>query len=243
MIILDDAALTLLKNNIDENLPRYAKNKKPWIHEVIEDFSENEMIQDDCLILSPDPNNDRQNAIRLYEKFKAIPSTLASSNHYWTTLAHTNFYEYVHTRWIDGKDIKRSNIEERFFFSSTNQKSRARHALARLWWIAHLTYDETNKNDPYFYTKIATQNQDLHAQIMENKHVAQNKKALFAMLDVFLELFDKFEKEGRTIEKARTFYRRTMQQMNLIGSVTVWELLSRDEAQRKIATFVYDYLK
>ena len=247
MIVLDDAAIKQLKDNIEENLPRYLdESKKPWVQEDIEGIDEDALIQEDFLILSANSKYDGENAKRLYEKMKNISSTLASSDHYWTTLAHTSFYEYVWTRWLSERktnDVKRSTIEQRFFFSSTNQKSRARHALARLWWIARLTYDETNEKDPYFYTKIATMDQDLYGLIMETKHVAQNKNALFAMLDVFIEVFDKVEKEELTIKHKRNLFRDTMQQINLIGSVTVWDLLSQEEARRKLSTFVYDYLK
>lgn len=245
MIVLDDAAITQLKGQIEENIPYYTNESgAPWVQTMIDGIDEEILVQDDTLIVSPDPKHDSENAILLYEKMKNISSTLASSDHYWTTLAHTSFYQYVHTRWIreNAEKLKPSAIETRFFFSSTNQKSRARHALTRLWWIAHLTHDPERKSDPYFYTKVATKDQELYGLIMETKHVAQNKTALFAMLDVFLEVFQKMEREGIELKNKRNFFRETMQQINLIGSVTVWDLLSHEEARRKLSAYVYDYL-
>lgn len=246
MIVLDDAAITQLKGQIEDNIPHYANESgAPWVQTMIEGIDEEVLVQDDTLIASPDPKHDGENAILLYEKMKNISSTLASSDHYWTTLAHTSFYQYVYTRWIreNTEELKPGTIETRFFFSSTNQKSRARHALTRLWWIAHLTHDPERESDPYFYTKVATTDQDLYGLIMETKHVAQNKMALFAMLDVFLEVFEKVEREEIELKNKRKFFRETMQQINLIGSVTVWDLLSREEAKRKLSAYVYDYLE
>lgn len=241
MIILDNAALSLLKANIEENMEYYRHYSEPWIQKFIEGLNEDSLIQDDTLVLSNNPEYDTENAIRLYSKLRTLSTTLVSSNNYWTTLAHTSFYQYMQVRWPVNEDTKPRFVDTRYFFSATNQKSRARHGLTRLWWIAHLTYDEKNEADPFYYTKLATKDQELYNLIMETKHVAQNKKALFAMLDTFTDIFELVE-EGK-IEKfnKRDFFRDTMQQINLIGSVTIWDMLSREEAKDKLLEFVIKY--
>lgn len=242
MKILDDAALSHLKISIEENMDYYRDQRDPWIQEIVEGIDEESLIQDDTLLEFNDPALDTENAIRLYSKHKTLSTTLASSNHFWTTLAHTSYYHYMQARWPMDESAKLSSVETRYFFTSTNQKSRARHGLTRLWWIAHLTYDEKNEEDPYYYTKLATKDQELYNLIMETKHVAQNKTALFAMLDIIMEIIVLAE-EGK-IEKfnKRNFFRDTMQQINLIGSVTVWDMLSQDEAKRKLMDFAERYL-
>jgi len=240
--ILDEIAFIQLKKDIDKNMKYYYKKSDPWIQQTVEGFTENDLIQDDLLKISNDPTFDTENAIKFYERNKNLPTTLASSNHYWTTLAHTKYYNYMQTRWAVNENTKPSNIETRYFFSSTNQKSRARHGLTRLWWIAHLTYNENNPQDLYYYTKIATRDQELYNLIMETKHIAQNKKALFAMLDIIIYVFDLQEKGEVGNFHKRNFYRKLMQQINLIGSVTIWDILSQEEANKKLMSFVIQYL-
>lgn len=242
MKILDDKALNYLKNNIEDNMKYYCNDKDPWIQNFIEGIDKETLIQDETLILSSDSSMDTENAIRFYSKHKMLSTTLASSNHFWTTLAHTTYYKYMQTRWPVNEDTKTSYVQTRYFFSATNQKSRARHGLTRLWWISHLTYDESNEQDPFYYTKLATKDQELYNLIMETKHVAQNKKALFAMLDTFTYVFNLLEEGKIKRFNKREFFRDTMQQINLIGSVTIWDMLSREEAKDKLMNFVRKYL-
>lgn len=242
MNILDDAALNQLKKDIENNMEYYAQYKDPWVQNFVEGLIDKDLLQDDILILSNDSSDDTENAINFYEKNKNLSTTLASSNHYWTTLAHTKYYKYMQTRWPVDEKMKPSNVAERYFFSATNQKSRARHGLTRLWWIAHLTYDDSNQEDPYYYTRVATEDQELYNLIMETKHIAQNKKALFAMLDVFLYIFQLQENGEIGKFHKRNFYRDTMKQINLIGSVSVWDMLTKEEAKEKLINFVVKYL-
>lgn len=243
MIILDDKALSILRNSIKENFEYYKNHSDSWLqyYSEIDLLGQYRANQDRVLVNSNDPLYDTENAIKIYENNKALSTTLASSDHYWTTLAHTTYYDYMKNRWPIFENSKTSYIAARYFFVSTNQKSRARHGLARLWWIAHLTYDDTNQKDPYYYTRIATRDQELYNLIMETKHVAQNKKALFAMLDTLSLVFKINEGEIKKFNK-REFIRDMMKQINLIGTVTVWDLLSQEEAMWKLMIYVQSYL-
>lgn len=243
MIILDNDALEFLNKNIKENLIHYQSEIVPWIHNAVEGFDDSVTVQDDTLIISDDASFDTENAIRFFEKKMNLSTTLASSNNYWTTLAHTKYYQYMKTRWPIVENTKENYIKTRYFFNVNNIKSRARHGLTRLWWIAYLTYDKSNKIDPYYYTRLATIDQELFNLIMETRHLAQNKKALFAMLDTITTVF-KWVKEGRLKRfNKRNFFRNTMQEINLIGSITVWNMLTKDEAEEKLNDFAKDYFE
>lgn len=243
MNILDNAAVEQLKENIENNMQYYFQYGEPWVQNVVEGLNDTDLTQDNILILSEESSYDKLNAIKIHEKYKDLPLSLASSDHFWTTLAHTKFYKYMKTRWPVTEKTKPSNIKSRYFFSSTNQKSRTRHGLARLWWVAHLTYDENNQEDPYYYTSITTEDQELYSLIMETKHIAQNKRALFAMLDIAMNILE-LQKKGEIGKfNRRDFYRSMMQQINLIGSVTVWDILTQEEAKKQLADFSKRYLE
>lgn len=240
MRLLDNAALKYLKDNIEQNKEFYIKEEKVWINRFVNDIRLN--IRND-LIISPDSNYDGENSIRLYENLSFISMSLASNDNFWTSLAHVNFYNYMKERWKVIDEIKTSFIESRYFYRASNQKSRARHGIARLWWIAHLTYDESNRSDSYYYTKVATKQQELMELIIETQHVSQNQKALFALLDTY-EMVLTMQAEGTLgTFNMRNFLRKIIQQINLIGSITIWDLLTKEEAQKKLTKFVFDYFK
>ena len=243
MLILDNQALSWLRRNIEENLYYYQYYKETWLDKFIEGVNINTLEQDETLVISNNPSLDTINAINFYEQYKTLSTSIASNENFWTTLAHIKYYNYIHTRWNINRDTKARNIEERFFFNSDSQKSRARHGLTRLWWIAHITYDEKNKEDPYYYTKLATKDQELYNLIIETKYIARNKKALFAMLDVFVTAFNIIREEKINNFNKRNFFRETMQHINLIGSVTIWDMLSKEESKQKLMNFVSQYLE
>lgn len=242
MRLLNDTSLIWLKNNIEENLDNYINNKSPWIDKKVDELPQCMIEQGDNLIISDDPSLDTENSIRFYEEYKQLTNVQASSEHYWTTLAHTRYYKYVHTRWNINEKSKVRNIRERFFFNPGNQKSRARHGLTRLWWIAHITYNEDDPKNPYKYTRLATADQELLNLIIETKYIARNKKALFAMLDVFDSVFNQSNSKNKTGFSKRAFYRETMQYINLVGSVTIWDMLTKEEAEGKLEKFARAYI-
>ncbi len=98
MIILDNVALDWLKKNIENNMEYYLNNREPWIDQFVEGLKAESFMQaDETLISSNDPSLDTENAITLYENNKTLSTMLASSDHYWTTLAHTKYYKYMHS--------------------------------------------------------------------------------------------------------------------------------------------------
>lgn len=240
MEIFDGAAMKELQDNIEAHMGNYANDPEPWVG-FIEGLDYKVLKQDAILTASPEPSLDIENVIKFYNENKNLSTTLASSDSYWTTLAHTRYYSYMQARWKTNEGTSENNIKERYFYRSDNQKSRARHGIARLWWIANLTYDENNEVDPYYYTKIATRDQELFNLIIETKYVAQNQTALHAMLDVVIEVQDN-EIYGKVPNK-RIYYRDTMKQINLIGSVSIWDLLSKEEGKEKLLDFSKNYLK
>lgn len=240
MEIFDGAAMKNLQDNIEVHMDNYKNEQKPWVGYYIEGLNEDILKQSSTLLVSSDSSLDTKNAIRLYEENKNLSTTLASNNSYWTTLAHTKFYAYMQSRWKVKEEVTKRNIEERYFYRSDNQKSRARHGIARLWWIANLTYDKYNENDPYYYARLATRDQELFNLIIETKHVAQNRVALHAMLDVVTEVYEN-EIYGR-IPNKRNYYRDIMKQINLIGSVSIWDLLNKEEGKDKLFDFSKNYL-
>ncbi|UZJ78604.1 DUF6339 family protein [Fictibacillus sp. KU28468] len=239
IVLMKAEILNDLKNNID--LSHYKSNDNSEIISVL-DLDLESLPFENFLIVS-DTNNksadDFENCKLLYEKFKDIPLSLASEERFWSYLSHTVFWDYMCQRWpvqeAEGDEIE--FIKTRFFFSSKG-KTFYRNGLSRLWWYAYLTYDDT-KTDPYHYTRMMLLNQEIANLLIDTTNLSRNKVALKAVLEVitdFLKL-EEFQEIER-IKNRRKFIRELIKYTNLVGGVTIWDILSEKEAYAKSWKFV-----
>ena len=75
-----------------------------------------------------------------------------------------------------------SRVGTRYFFKASKGKAFVRQGIARLYWSAYLTYDESNPSgNPYEYTEYFFSKQDIFTSITERSY-ARNKVLLLAAL-------------------------------------------------------------
>lgn len=187
--------------------------------------------------------DDLENAIKLHNYYKDLPYSLASDGNFWTLLTHTEYWDYMRARWPveEAQNDQIKYIGRRYFFK---EKGRARNGLARLWWFAELSYD-SELEDPYHYTRLMLQDQDLAAQIIENTYLSRNKFALKALFNV-LEYITTQEKSGHIYKlsgtEKREIVRDLAQYFNLLGAVELWDILSIDEVENKLLKWIEQYI-
>lgn len=236
---IDDSVLENMKNEIEYNLELY-KQPEPWCDDLLDlELSELEKPVELKVIHGDRGQYDLENAILLYEAMKNLPYTIATSENYWAFLTHTIYWDYMRNRWAieDAQNDVSSFIQTRYMFHSKNKRF-YRNGLSRLWLYAALTYDETN-DDPYCYTRIMMNNQDLAGLILETTTISRNFTALKATLEVIKRI--SVLEENEEIEKIkgkREFIRGIMKQVNFIGAITIWDSLSHEDAVEKLWKFV-----
>lgn len=144
---------------------------------------------------------DVTNAIALHDYYRGLDETQASDPRLWTYLSHVQFREYALARWGYGGTYKDLNEEEKVkainyflehWFVGSNDRDLRRHAIARLWWAARLTYapweqdkeyfGDLEKDDPYFYTQVLFSTQDIYQQVLE-RAMGRSDKILISVLD------------------------------------------------------------
>ncbi|AQQ55606.1 DUF6339 family protein [Planococcus lenghuensis] len=230
-----------LQQQIEENTDLYYSDNS-WLAEELGIKERNRAN----LIVSNESNpslDDLENAIKLHKTYIDLPYSLASDGNFWSLLAHTEYWDYMRARWPVEKARKDQLmfIGRRYFFK---EKGRARNGLARLWWFAELSY-EGDSEDPYHFTRLMLQDQDLAGQIIENAHLSRNRFALKALFNL-LNYISEQESAGRikelTGEMRRKLIREAAQYLNLTGAVELWDILSIDEAGKKLEQWVDKYL-
>ena len=126
----------------------------------------------DILSVSGKRSVDVDNAPRVHEYLGEMDRANASDARLWTYLAFGTYREYMEKRWplesdSSGKDSWKNRAKDRWLLhcDAVTRGRLVRHGIARLWWVAHLTYKPDDdegiaKVDAYAYTKEVFKNED-----------------------------------------------------------------------------------
>ncbi|WP_353508752.1 DUF6339 family protein [Intrasporangium sp.] len=86
------------------------------------------------------------NAQALYQALGAMPRVAASDPRLWNYLALGPMREYMNARWsLEGTRNWRGRLADRWLLNRATMGSLIRHGVARLWWLAELTYDASQE--------------------------------------------------------------------------------------------------
>ncbi len=166
--------------------------------------------------------SDLENSKLIYEELKSLNETQASDERLWTFLTHVTFWKYMRERWpmekpAEGKEIGR--LKDRYFLRNINIESLSRNGISRLWWFAHLTYDDKRSN-PYELTEVLLKRADLSVGITE-RAFGSNKNIRIALLE--------FLKTNSEISSNEYKTREIYKALNLVGGVRNLPYLEIDE--------------
>lgn len=170
--------------------------------------------------LEPIAKNDILLAKKLFEYsyFQNLTNKEANDERVWVTMTHEYFREYSYARWIKGKELTPSVLNQRLFKAGKMMYNR--NAVARLWWITSQTMDETLDN-PYKYTEMLFSNTQFDQSIMEST-VSKNKVILCNLLKAIC----KVSAEVKEISGADI--KLIMPQVNKVGGTYILDTLDAD---------------
>jgi hypothetical protein len=196
-------------------------------------------------VLSPDRNDDPINACLLHSYLAKLDETQASDKRLWTYMTHVTFRDYVQSRWplpstleevrgsSDAKKKVSDSIILHWFLNGNDSRTLKRHALARLWWAAHLTvapweqsedFTKLQTEDRYIYTKFLLSNETLYTEVLE-RTLGNSRQILIALLEYFRRHPDKIN---------RKFLRPIMKEMILMSGVKRLSLLNYDDVYKLV---------
>ena len=234
-------ALDSLQKDISDNLEKYHSSSQ-WIDQYFIDkdapkyyFETGIEVPDYDLIIGG-PETDFQNAKIVFEAFNGkLNAVQASDLRLWAYLAHVQHWDYMHSRWKidvpdeedepdDGKKSPRDKvldrIKARYFFGASRGKAFVRQGIARLYWSAYLTYDESNPN-PYEFTEFFFSKQDIFTSITERSY-ARNKTLVLATL----------KELKKHPDLSRDDIRLFLAKLNQEGAITVLDFLDAQQASQ-----------
>ena len=152
--------LNAIKENLDQYVSKFAQPSNAWIEEELghSPFLNTKYPMPDIHLDMSQPMDkayltDAANVQEFYGKLSFISDSQASDERLWAGLCLGPFYEYTQYRWKIALKCTKQDIKAHYFFGFGARRSLSRNALARLWWIGRLTYDDS-RPDPYELTKF-----------------------------------------------------------------------------------------
>ncbi|KGR90836.1 hypothetical protein CD30_08955 [Ureibacillus massiliensis 4400831 = CIP 108448 = CCUG 49529] len=103
------------------------------------------------------------------------------------------------------------------------------HALARLWWVGYMTYDENNQENPYWLTEFFC-SADFSARcvVFFSSNFTSNRAITKGILRALIALRD----EGVVIK--RDHFVESTKYLNISGGALVLDLLEEDEVKEMV---------
>lgn len=254
LVYFSDEAYRSLKKDISNNVDYYG-TEEDWLNDYfiranIADPIKTSSIEVPDLTLDYHGNKDQEirnddlvNSIALYENYKnLITPRLATDPRFWTALCHLTFSKYVTDRWqinapvkskkADPKDSKKDKVQKRYFVTNGRSTLYYYNAIARLWWSGYLTYDASNKNDPYHLTKILFSAQQVQKDLFDQP-MSTNKDICKGILYALDRI------QQKTGNAASDPFRKCCDSyLNHYGAVTILDSLPVD----KIENIAYNYM-
>lgn len=229
--MLTESAFEEIKSNLQVLAPKFLE-KQPWIESY---FSNKkwyielpiQYVPTD-LIKEKDVKTDIENSKRIYESLKHIPVHLAANDRFWSYLNLFKYWDYMNIRWEDSNIKSQQHITTLApkYLTTMYKGGPGTNGLARLWWFAHLTYDEKRDN-PYELTEFLLSKQD-YTYIFLNRTFSRNKKILHPVLS---EL--KSHNPNMNGDEMREFAKY----ISLRGSVAILDVLDEPDIQQMVREY------
>jgi hypothetical protein len=219
---------------------KYAKNHYTdvdieWIKNITnndENFGlfKKEFNDFDLVISDKPEKDDIENMKIIYDNLKDLTDSQASDERLWAGLSHTKFWNYMQKRWpLPNDPVKwEKHILQHYFFAH-GARSTVLNGLARLWWYARLTYDETNIDNPYELTEYMAKDINGKAYMLFGSNFSRNRE----IQRIFLYTIKNYEEQHGLI-LSREEFGELRKQIVLWSGKLVIDIVDRETLKNKL---------
>lgn len=233
--ILSEDTLQDLRINYEAYSKHYHSQDSEWFNmyfseedRVIETNIEFEMPE---LSYTEDyATSDRENVKLIYQALKHLTVTQATQERLWSGLAHIQFRDFSFYRLQNECNTQNDKrINTALFFKNGNKRSLFVHILARLWWVGYMTYDEDNRENPFWLTDFFCE-KDFSARstVFFSSNFTSNKAITIGILKALVKL------KENGVDIKRNHFVQSTKYLNVIGGAMVLDMLSSDEVEEMV---------
>ncbi|MBC6444488.1 MAG: hypothetical protein GDA50_03525 [Alphaproteobacteria bacterium GM202ARS2] len=232
---MTDTVYYLSENSVATLLSNIEKNKDCYFS-TIKSFTDMVKIKKSSIsctgslsLTSYAPEDDKENALKVYENLKNLSPKQASDERVWAYMTHIEAKDYTYNRWIKGsseEDVKR-RIASRYFLPDI-RSLKSRNAISRLWWLGHAAHKVT-PDAPNEFLEVMLLEQDIFASVFERPTMETNIGILTC---IYKRLRESFEKGDGLLK--REAYREWLKRLNFEGGVRLLDALSPEQLQQLV---------
>lgn len=232
---LSEDTLQDLRVNFETYKTHYYNQDDEWFNTYFQE--EGRLVESRIEFEKPEMNTDEDYLVSDFENVKIIYSSLkhltvsqATQERLWSGLAHVQLRDFLYYRLA--KDIEKKNdkrIQSAVFFTNGAKRSLFVHAIARLWWVGYMTYDENNSPNPYWLTEFFC-SADFSARcvVFFSSNFTSNRAITRGILRALITL----REEGVVIK--REHFVESTKFLNISGGAMVLDLLEEDEVKEMV---------
>lgn len=183
------------------------------------------------LIISDKPEKDDIDNIKIiYNALKDLTDSQASDERLWAGLCHTKFWNYMQKRWPlpQEQDEWEKHILQHYFFNH-GTRSTILNGIARLWWYARLTYDETNQDNPYELTEYLAKDINGKAYMLFGSNFSRNRE----VQRIFLYTIKTYENQNDLVLSRKEFGELRKQVVLWSGKLVI-DIVDKEVLKNKI---------
>ena len=246
-----ESAYVDLFDSIKEHETLYTGASNAWVKDFFGDreYCKEARIESHLPELKAE-NDEYTNVIAFYDVFKDRLNPKQASNPYlWAYLTHCEYWDYTNARWAkEGMSV--DTIKQRYFCSfltnniEGNRVGFLRNAVARLWWMGHLSYQEGRHGNPYELTKLLTSHSDISSSVLE-RNFSMNRNVTVGILDAILEINNdpSLPDVGVSRTTGRYEWRELCKYINRYGAVTLLDSMTSDDIKEISYNFLLENRK
>lgn len=230
---ISEETLQDLRTNYDAYKEHYYQKNNDWFDEYFRESGrvlESKIDFEIPKLHMPEDylEGDRANVKLIYESLKDLTDSQATQERLWAGLAHLQLRDYMYYRLnkeITEKKDKRINTGV-FFKGNGKKRALFVHIISRLWWVAHMTYDEENKDNPYWLTDFFTE-KDFSARcvVFFSSNFTSNRNITKGILRALY----KWKENGVTIKRDHLV--EANKYLNVVGGAMVLDTLMTEEVE------------
>lgn len=232
---MKDDSVYALKKYIKYAKNHYTDDNTEWIKGITnndENFGlfKKEFNDFDLVISDKPEKDDIENMKIIYDNLKGLTDSQASDERLWAGLSHTKFWNYMKKRWPLPNDPEKweKHILQHYFFAH-GARSTVLNGLARLWWYARLTYDETNIDNPYELTEYMAKDINGKAYMLFGSNFSRNRE----IQRIFLYTIKNYE-EQRGLILSREEFGELRKKIVLWSGKLVIDIVDKETLKNKI---------
>ncbi|MFT4186874.1 MAG: DUF6339 family protein [Micrococcaceae bacterium] len=234
--------LSEFETEFDEKyLPLYMSGDKEAIQEIFANpnnviESNDEFKYQPLKLISENPTANADNIRTIWESLGHLTPVVAEQKKLWIAMVNTYYLDYHLDQISLVKRNKAASAKSQTIFNNGKKRSLMINSVAVLWWLSYYTRDESNLENPYYYTDFFVKgNYRGNAVALTSSNFISNKNIALGILSAVKELV-----ETNKMVENRYSYSNSNKILNMVGGVRILDMLEQDEVKQIILDNLLD---